>query len=282
MFCPNCTAELTPGSQFCAKCETTIPNPTPSVVPPVVSDTSLSVSAPPPHSAFPPYARFVSMALAFGLCLSVVAFNAAHNLGQGYWRVSAIAVVAGIAAIVLMLWMPRVWQRIETHPDELGHHKKLLWRSIFFVLLFMTTAIIVRLEIGKDGRATGQLEEDLQQMTFVGGRISEARSSVEPNVPSHIVMYKAIEPDVQEFDAILRKIQSELPAYDERFPDQHEQTLKSIDSVNTGLKRSSLLQQQIVVARDIESLDPAPRFQAWQERMQPLLDAETALDKKED
>jgi len=77
------------------------------------------------------------MALTFGLCLAVVAFNAAHNLSQGYWRVSAIALVACVAAVGLMLWMPRTWRRIEVYPDELGHHKKLLQRSIFFVLVFM-------------------------------------------------------------------------------------------------------------------------------------------------
>jgi hypothetical protein len=217
-----------------------------------------------------------------GLCLSVVAFNAAHNLGQGYWRVSAIALMACVAAIVLMLWLPRVWRRIEAHPDELGHQKSLLRRTIFFVLVFMMTAAIVGLEIGKDGKATGQLVQDFHEMRIVGERISEARNSVEPSVPAHIVMYKAIEPDVRDLDAILRKIQAELPAYDDRFPDVHEQTLKSMASVNTGLKRASLLQEQIAVARDIESLDPAPRFQAWKQRMQPLLDAETALDKNED
>jgi len=135
----------------------------------------------------------------------------------------------------------------------------------------------VGFEIGKDGQSTGQLVEDLHAMKRVRDRISELRTSVEPNVPSHIVMYREIEADGQELDAILRKIQAELPEYDERFPDAHEQTLTSIASVDLGVKRVGLVQQQIAAARDIESLNPVALFQAWKQRMQPLLDAEIAL-----
>ena len=280
MLCPSCTAELMPDSNLCVSCGATVDQVTSTAPPPSTLSRStdpLSVF-PQAEPATPPYALFISMALSFGLCLSVAAFNAAHNLGQGWWRVSPITLLASLAAVVLMFSMPRVWRRIEAFSDEQKHQKKLLRRSIYFVLGFMATAAIVGFEIGKDGKATAQLVLDFHELSVVRQRISDARNSVEPNIPSHLVMYKQIETDVQAFGTVLRKIQVELPAYDERFPDQHEETLKSIQSVTLGIKRAGLLEQQITVARDIEGLDPTARFQAWEHRMQPLLDAESALD----
>lgn len=280
MLCPHCTTEIATDSKVCGDCGGEIDSLTSSAIansergegafPPVILSAPVET---------PPYAVFVSIALGLGLCLSVAAFNAAHNLGQASWRVSPLSLIASVVAVVLMLRMPGTWRRIESYPDEPGDHKKLLRRSAFFVLLFVATAAVLGREVGKDGRETGQLIADFSEMSRVGGRISEARNSVEPTVPAHIVMYKRMESDVHDFEAVLKRIQAELPAYDEKFPDQHQQTLKNIDSIEIGLKRAALLQQQIAVARDIESLDPIPRFQAWEKRMLPLLDAETALDK---
>ena len=226
----------------------------------------------------PPYAAFVALALGLGLCLSVIAFNVSHNLAQGQWRVSPWSLVAYPLAVLCMLWMPRTWRRIESIPDEFGRDPKLLGRSTGFALLFIVIAFVVGRKIGTDGRETGQLMDDFHEMSRVGNRISDARKGVEPNVAAHLAMYKEIEPDVERLDTVLRKLDAELPSYDDKFPDQHQRTLRTMNSVKVGLKRASLLEQQIAVAREIETLDPAPRWRAWQGRMQPLLEAETALD----
>lgn len=73
-------------------------------------------------------------------------------------------------------------------------------------------------------------------------------------------------------------MQVELPVYDDKFPASHDETLKSIRSVDVELKRTDLLKQQIGVARDTELFDPVAQRRTWQERMQPLLDAESDLD----
>lgn len=232
-----------------------------------------------PALAGPPYAVFATLVLGLGLCLSVVAFNASHSLAHGFWQVSPFSLFASGVAIVLMLLMPRTWRRIESFPDELGHHKKLLNRSAIFVPLFIAIAATIGAEIGKNGSETAALLADLHEMTEVGDRITKARSHLEPTVPAHIVMYKQIEPDVHTFAAVLLRLQAEYPIYDDKFPSLHAKTMKSIDSIKFGLKRAALLQQQISVAREIEPLDPAPRLQAWKERMQPLLDEEASLDK---
>jgi hypothetical protein len=238
-----------------------------------------AITAAPVPPAQPHYAAFASVALGLGLCLAVVAFIAADNLAHGYWRISFVAVVCSVMAVLLMLRLPFAWRRLEKYPDEFGHQKNLLRTSTIFVLLFVATAAIVGAAVGKSGSETAQLIADFHEMADLGKRISEARNSVDPNVPDHIVMYKEIEADVHSLDAVLRRLQAELPVYDDKFPLQHEDTLKSIDSVHIGLKRTNLLLQQIAVAREIEPLDPHPRFLAWKERMQPLLDAETALTK---
>jgi hypothetical protein len=91
-------------------------------------------------------------------------------------------------------------------------------------------------------------------------------------------MYKSIETDVQKFDTTLRRLQTDLGVYDGKFPDQHDETVKSIHGIELGLKRASLLKQEIGVAKEIESLDSALQWSVWQNKMQPLLDAENALD----
>ena len=275
MFCSTCTTELAADSNFCVKCGTTVGQF------PIARDTSAPIAAPTATitAAGPPYALFASLALGLGLSLAVVAFIAADNLAHSYWRISFLAVICSIVAALLMFRLPLIWWRIEKHADELGYQKKILRVSVIFVLLFVTTAAIVGWAIGKTGSETAQLIADLHEMSRIGKRISEARNSVQPNVPDHIVMYKEIEPDVQSFDVVLRRLRAELPIYDDKFPAQHESTLRSIDSINVGLKRASLLLQQIAVAKEIERLDPDPRFVAWKERMQPLLDAEHSLSK---
>ncbi|HYM78777.1 MAG TPA: zinc ribbon domain-containing protein [Candidatus Dormibacteraeota bacterium] len=279
MLCSTCTTELADDSKFCVKCgspvdQLALPQNTSDVL---TTPTAIITDAGPPDP--PPYAAFASVALGLGLCLSVVAFIAADNLAHGYWRISFVAVVCSVTAILLMLRLPVTWRRLEKYPDDLGYQKKLLRVATIFVLLFVATSAIVGWTIGKTGSETAQLIADFHEMSAIGKRISQARNSVEPDVPDYIVMYKEIEADVQSFDAVLRRLQAELPVYDDKFPQQHENTLKSIDSVNIGLKRASLLLQEIAVAKDIERLDPHPRFLAWKERMQPLLDAETSLDK---
>lgn len=285
MLCSHCSAELPNDSASCAKCGArfdggTSSHPLPSLT--ALADTSTPATTLPAvaTNAAPPYAVFASLVLGLGLCLSVLACNAAHNLAHGYWQVSPFSLMVSGLAIVLMLLMPRTWRRIEAHTDELGHHKKLLNRCAVFVPLFIVIATIVGAAIGKSGSETSALLADLREMSRVGDRITEARSHVEPTVPAHVVMYKQIEPDVQLFATVLFRLQAEYSVFDDRFPSQHESTLKSMESINIGFRRAALLQQEIAVAREIETLDPAPRVQAWKERMQPLLDEETSLDEK--
>ena len=289
MLCPACGGELADDAKFCVKCGAAVGIGANPLAEAAGSETALAgaeaassiipATIPSPPIA-PPYAIFVMQVLGLALCLSVVTFNAADNLAHGYWRIWIVAAVACIAAVVIMLRLPDAWRKIDAGGGEdEGHAKKLLKVSFIFVILFIATAALVGAEVGKSGRETGQLIADFKEMGQLGSRISKARNEAPQNVPANIEMYKEIEPDVQAFDAVLHRLQAELPAYDEKFPDQHATTEKSMASIDVGLKRASLLKRQIVVARDIEALDPDPRWQAWKDRMEPLLDAETDLDK---
>jgi len=294
MLCPKCASELSADATLCGKCGANLDSHANPLVltPPAASETPPPAAIDPsaisainlpaisvPTIAAPPYAIFVSQVLGLALCLSVVVFTAADNLAHGYWRILPSTVVASLVAIVFMVRMPSTWHKIEAADEPSDAQKKILRLSVIFVLLFLATAGIVGSAIGRSGKETAQIVSDFEQMTRVGSRISQARSSVERTVPAHIDMYKAIEADVDDLDDVLQRLQAELPTYDDRFPDQHEQTTKSISSIEIGLKRAALLKQQITVARDIEALGPDPQWKAWQDRMEPLLDAETALDK---
>jgi hypothetical protein len=283
MLCSRCAFELPRDARWCVKCGAQVDT---SANPLATGSTCLDNTQAAggtlalPSATPPPYALFVSQVLGLALSLSVAAFSAADNMAHGYWRFSPF-VISSVAAVAVMLRMPGTWRSVEagTDADAVAHQRKLLRLSIIFIVLFIATAFIVGAAIGKNGKERAQLQNDFREMSSIGSRISRARNSVEHTVPAHVVMYKSIEDDVDSFDAIMRKIQAELAVYDEKFPGQHDQTARSIQSIGVGLKRASLLKQQIGVARDIESLDPAPRWRAWQDRMQPLLDAEDALDK---
>jgi len=276
VLCLRCATELPTEAAVCGMCGAAVEQQLTLALPPLPPETT---SPAPVDLPQPPYAVFVSLALGLGLCLAVVAFNVSHNLAQEEWRVSAWSLAASLFAVVCMLLMPRTWNRIESRSDEHGRDKKILRRSAIFALLFIVIASLVGAKIGMDGREIGQLIYDLHEMSRISKRISRARNQVERNVPAHIAMYKELEPDVDAFGAVLEKLDAELPTYDDKFPNEHQQTLRTMNSVRIGLERAKLLEQQIAVARDIENLDSAARWQAWQERMQPLLDAETALDK---
>jgi hypothetical protein len=133
--------------------------------------------------------------------------------------------------------------------------------------------------IGQSRDEAMHLAADLERMTIVGNRISKTRSAVEATIASYVQMYKAIETDVQELDLTLRRLKTELGVYDGKFPAQHEQTAKSIAGMETGLRRTALLKQQIDVSKQIDALDPGQQFPAWQTQMLPLLASEEALDK---
>jgi len=287
MLCPACACELAEDAKFCG-CGAAVGitrNPlaeaTGSETTPVVAESTASPAATIPCSvAAPPYAIFVMQVMGLALCLSVVTLNTADNLAHGYWRIWIIAVVACAAAVLLMLRLPGAWRKIEAGAGGAEvNSQRVLKISFIFVILFVATAAIVGAEIGKSGSETGQLISDFEEMRQLGSRISKARNAAEHTVPANIEMYKVIEGDVEAFDAVMHRLHAELPVYDDKFPGQHDTTAKSMDSVEVGLKRASLLKQQIVVARDIEGLGPDPRWQAWKDRMQPLLDAEAQLDK---
>jgi hypothetical protein len=142
------------------------------------------------------------------------------------------------------------------------------------MVLSLTTAGLVGVAIGKNRREAAQLVTDLGEMRVIGKRISAARSNVVRTVESHVEMYKKIEPDVVALKAVMERLKDELAIYDSKFPAQHSDTMASVASVETGIKRMKLLTEQVAVAKQIELLSDTSQLSAWQSRMQPLLDRE--------
>ena len=303
MLCPNCSCELPATAKFCSGCGAAIECPTfqvPAQTPvPASSDPPSDRSVPgrlteqeallPPDIATalptiptqeaPPYAAFVLHSLGFALGMSVVAFEIANNLAHGYWRSTAFVVGGLVIAVVSLGRAMNRWGRITESGGNPVYLRKLLTRAIVFTLLFLATAAIVGSAIGKSGQETAEMVADLKEIPKIDNRISEARTAAARSVPAQIEMYSSIEPDVRKFDTVLHRLQAELAVYDTKFPGQHDEIEKSIRSVEVGLKRAEILNQQIRVANEITPLDAAAQWKAWQGKMQPLLSAEAALDK---
>jgi hypothetical protein len=307
MFCVNCGKPYEPSHKFCNYCSYPLPSSggqregdsapdqpivavaasvDPSFIeaPVTLSEGPTLVPAPPPLPERAPYAIFVSFALGSALLLSVSVFNVAEALARNRWEATISTVVATVAAALLARSARGAWRRVvgiepETDVSLRRRHRRVLWNGVVIVLLFFTGAAAVGAAIGQSRAEAIQLAADLEHMSTVGNRISKARSAVEATITSYVQMYKAITPDVEELESTMRRLKTELGVYDRKFPAQHEQTSKSIAGMETGLRRTTLLKQQIDVSKQIDALDPAHQFAAWQTQMLPLLTSEEALDK---
>lgn len=302
MFCVNCGRQYNPADKFCNHCG----HPLPSGVgatgasaggetvggQPLVNAAAVEIHiqsallAPPPnqHQEIAPYAAFVLKLLSSSLLISVAVFNVADALARKRWEATTSTAVAMLAAILLARSARKTWGRViaaepKTDANLKRRHRNVLATGIVIVVLFFVVSAIVGTAIGQNGAEAAQLNADLEHMPAVGKRISKARTAVEATIPSYVQMYKAIEPDVQDFESTLHRLKTEWGMYDAKFPEQHQQTYKSIVAVETGLRRAELLKQQIAVARQIESLDPSHQWAVWQSQMLPLLAREDALDK---
>ena len=298
LFCGHCGNQRAAAEKFCKYCGHQISSATfqdPLANAPNTSGFAMSATAEsgintaPPTVAgtqpepltreAPPYAIFVSQVLGFTICGCVVVFNISNDSARGYWHSTFSTAVASVLAMVLIPFVLNCWRRMKILTEnEANHRGKLLMRTVVFALLFLTTAAIVGNAIGNSGKEAVQMASDFRQMSRIGDRISQARNAVSRTIPAHLEMYKSIETDVQEFDTSLRRLQTDLATYDGKFPNQHDETVKSIHEIEVGLRRASLLKQEIGVAKEIESLDPALQWSVWQNKMQPLLDAENKLD----
>lgn len=279
-------ARISHGTLQCPKCGLISPEGTTrcdcgfSFVPSVGEQEA---EAPPPLPGSAPYATFVSLLLGSALFISVVVFNVADWFVRNHWGATISTAVATVAAVLLARSAWGAWRRVvavEPETDSMLklRHRRVLRNSTIIILLFFTSAALVGAAIGQNRAEAVQLAADLQQMRTIGGRISKARNAAEATVPSYVQMYKAIEPDVQVLESTLQRLKSELAVYDGKFPAQHKQTSENIAGMETGLRRMTLLMQQIAIAKQIEAIDPSQQFAAWKTHMQPLLTSEGALD----
>ncbi len=236
-----------------------------------------------PQTENPPYAVFVSTLLGCLLLLSVVIFNAADAFARKRWnsRTSTLLATLGGCLLVGACW--QAWKRLiavepETDLKLKFRHHNVIVTTVVFTLVFFAISATVGLVIGRNGAEMTQLATESNRMAALGRRISEGRNAAEATVPSQIMMYEKIEPDVQEWESSLGRLRADFAIYDAKFPDRHQETAKYIADVDVGLRRAALLKQQIAVAKAIKLFDAHEQWVGWQTRMQPLLDQDNALD----
>ena len=306
VFCVNCGKAYEPSHKFCNHCGYLVPlSAGPSeddgahdqpraagAASDVVAEDPVRPDAeqlPIPVGPMPvvesaPYALFVSLVLGSVLLISALVFDVAEALVRNRWENTILAVAATLGAALLARSARAAWHRvvvIEPETDAMVKrlHRRVLRNSVIVSLLFFVSAAIVGAAIGKSRDEATRLTADLERMNTVGNRISKARNGVEATIASYAEMYKSIAPEVHDLEATLERLKAELGIYDSKFPAQHEQTSKSIAGMETGLRRTALLKQQIEVAKQIEALDPSDQVAAWKTRMLPLLADEESLDK---
>jgi hypothetical protein len=212
--------------------------------------------------------------------LSIISFDLANDFARGKFTSLPMDVIACIGCVLFLKLAVDKWKSLEqmsTEPDIAVRRWKLLFRSISFAVVFVTIAGIVGFEIGTSGSETNSFVADIREMSSIGDRISQSRDSAGNTLPDQIAMYKSIEQDVEKLSSVLTRLRSEAKIFDQKYPAQRETNQKTIQSIEIGLKRASLLREQIAVAKDLEQLDSTAQWDEWNTRMQPLVDNENAL-----
>ena len=234
----------------------------------------------PPNAA--PYANLTIQSASAVFLLSASIFTLIESPGP-----SAAAVMVAVISILLATVVSGVarkqWNKvlaIEPHTNTKfrSRHRKFVVTGIVFILLSIGLAGLLGFVIGQNRRESVQLESDRQHQLDLAERITKARTRAAATISSYVGMYAAIVPDVQDYSATLRRLSSDIEIYDEKFPNQHADTMKFKASVDKEIQRAALLRQQIDVAKAIESLDEFQQKAAWQRDMVPLLQQEDRLD----
>ena len=305
MHCVNCGKPYDPDYKFCNYCGYALPSsgakegdaaPAQPMIagdaPAAVAEApAISGTEPPPFPGPPtlavesaPYAPFVSFTLGSVLLLSVLVFNVAQAIVRNRLEYSIVNVMAALGGARLARSALVAWRRVVAAEPEMDatlkrRHQRVLRNGVIISLLFFTSAAMIGGAIGKSRDEAVQLAADLERVKTVGSLITKARTGVEATIASYVEMYKGIAPDVKDLESTLSRLKTELGIYDSKFPAQHEQTSKSIAGMETGLRRMTLLKQQIEVAKQIEALDSSEQVPAWRTQMLPLLAEEDALTK---
>jgi hypothetical protein len=261
------------------------------VLPALLPEESKQIQAPiappkPLEVEQPPYAAFTLWFISTVGLYSCADFAIFQALARDTFSANAITVLIACIALgtVCTEGMRRAWRRVastEVSGDDVirRRRKRVIVKTVVFGILFLAAAAGTGYAIGQSGAQAAQVEGDMAEMRSLGGRITKARSPVgNPGISWYIQMYPQIEPDVIKLDNVLHRLATEYPAYAANFPGQDEQTRQFVANINTDIERMTLLEQEIAVAKKIQTVDESQQFSVWTAEMDPLLKKEDALD----
>ncbi len=217
------------------------------------------------------------LALAAIVCASIALFfivqdSLMHAIKDTFLKGGPLA----IAAVVLAKLLVDQSKHIRSHPEPRGFNN-LLKASLYVALMFLTVAGLVGWQLGTRRYAFDAMITDWAHLSQVGRRISDQRNATD-NLEGQLAMYKAIESDVADMDTTASRLLDEERQFADRYPEYRMESEKESADVQVCLNRARLLQQQIAVAKKISAQDLQQRPVLWVRQMQPLLDAESALD----
>jgi zinc-ribbon domain len=169
VFCINCGKPYEPSHKFCNYCGYPVPQSgepqeddraaepivaaaTPEAIAEVPGSRGPELptvtSAPMPAVECAPYARFVSLVLAFVLLISVLAFNIAEAFVRNRWENTILSVVVLLGASLLARSANAAWRRVGAAEPEADvtlkrRHRRVLRNSVIISLLFLASAAVV-------------------------------------------------------------------------------------------------------------------------------------------
>ena len=308
LFCKDCGYPNESSGRFCSRCGRALLDNVTGTFPqvessaaenPISERSGASDFSPDRQAAFEGHsvAAFVSAAsephlpasffkyllVVIGCMFSVasVALLVADAMAREHWENPLVLAGAGVVAITFFTGFVSFDKRLRAEGELDGvvrfRRRRILVNAIIFAVIFFTSSSAIGYEIGVSGSETSQLIADLGMMRTVGDRISASRDSAARTIPAQIQMYESIDSDVQQFASVTDRLQSEIQTYDLKYPAQHVTTEDLIRSIKIASERAVLLQRQVNLARQLQSLSDDAQWSIWKEQMQPLLDQENSL-----
>jgi zinc-ribbon domain len=297
MFCPNCSCELPAVAKFCVQCGTRIDSVSPPAVhqsPQATADSERQLITSPveenrqtlasarPGSSPAPYGTFVLQSLACSFLIAVACFAVCVSSLTTMWNVWMLATVLVVTAILAKAsagsWRGITIQEPRADTTYRKRHRRLIACLVGTTVVLLSLGGLFGWIIGKNRLQIQMLDTDLENYSTLGKKISAARNVANATIPEYVEMYKSIEHDVNEFDRQLPQLSEELGQYDREYPEYHKQTQESIKNVEITQRRMKLLEQQIAVAKSIDSSGPEQQAAMWSSEMLPILDKEEALN----
>jgi hypothetical protein len=187
--------------------------------------------------------------------------------------------------LILSLGLKKSWQKIlavepETVPTNRAKHKKYPLFAGSWVALCCAVAVTDGVRVGTCYNSDNSFQNGLHRLSSTMDSVRKARTETAQSgiatVGDWILVYKRLQPQIAEAEVDLQQLRTTIPTCG-----AYHSTGARFDKMLANLgKRLALMEQEIEVAKSIESLPSTEQQKRWQSDYVPLVTQEGVLEKE--